>query len=87
MTTGILDALTQLFALFASGRTEMEELAGRQSASRYLSGRLSKSLVNRYLDSYDSHLETFMLIKTIGFLNLESQLEFTRCLVSAVQGT
>ena len=33
MTTGILDALTQLFALFASGRTEKEELAGRQAAN------------------------------------------------------
>ena len=66
MTTGILDALTQLFALFASGRTEKEELAGRQVANRYLSGRLSKSLVDRYLNSYDTHLETFRLKKNSG---------------------
>ena len=66
MTTGILEALTQLFALFASGRTEKEELAGRQAANRYLSVRLSKSVVDRYLDSYDTHLETFRLKKNSG---------------------
>ena len=63
MTTGILEALTQLFALFASGRTKKEELAGRQAANRYLSVRLSKSVVDRYLDSYDTHLETFRLTR------------------------
>ena len=66
MTTGILDALTQLFALFASGRTEKEELAGRQAANRYLSGRLSKPVVDRYLAKYDTHLESFRLKENSG---------------------
>ena len=66
MTTGILDALTQLFALFASGRSEKEEKTGRQATYRYLSFRLSKSVVEKYLKSYDSHLETFRLKENSG---------------------
>ena len=66
MTTGILDALTQLFALFASGRSDKEELVGRQAANKYLSGRLSKSLVDSYLNIYDNHLESFRLKKNSG---------------------
>ena len=66
MTTGILDALTQLFALFASGHTEKEEIAGRLAASRYLSARLSKSVVDHYLDSYDDYIEAFRLKKDSG---------------------
>ncbi|MGY8902295.1 MAG: hypothetical protein ACKVI1_06855, partial [Flavobacteriales bacterium] len=68
MTTGILDALTQLFALFASGRTEKEELIGRQTASRYLRGRLSKKVVDHYLGRYDEHLNTFQLKNNSGKL-------------------
>jgi len=68
MTTGILDALTQLFALFASGRTEKEELIGRQTASRYLRGRLSKKVVDHYLGRYDDHLNTFQLKNNSGEL-------------------
>ena len=68
MTTGILDALTQLFALFASGRTEKEELIGRQTASRYLRGRLSKKVVDHYLGRYDDHLNTFQLKNNSGKL-------------------
>ena len=41
MTTGILDALVRLFALFAAGRTPREAMYGRQAAERYLVGRLS----------------------------------------------
>ena len=68
MTTGILDALTQLFALFAAGRTEKEELIGRQTASRYLRGRLSKKVVDHYLGRYDEHLKTFQLKSNSGML-------------------
>ena len=66
MTTGILDALSQLFALFASGRTEKEELIGRQTASRYLRGRLSKKVVDHYLGRYDEHLKKFQLKNNSG---------------------
>ena len=59
MTTGILDALTQLFALFASGHTEKEEIAGKHAASRYLSARLSKSVVDHYLNCFDDCLGVF----------------------------
>lgn len=68
MTTGILDALTQLFALFASGRTEKEELIGRQTASRYLRGRLSKKAVDHYLGRYDEYLNNFQLKNNSGAL-------------------
>lgn len=69
MTTGILDALTQLFALFASGRTEKEEFIGRQAASRYLRGRLPKKVVDHYLTRYDEHLNIFQLKKNLNKLS------------------
>ena len=68
MTTGILDALTQLFALFASGHTEKEEIAGKHAASRYLSARLSKSVVDHYLNCYDDYIEVFRLKKDSGHI-------------------
>ncbi|HHZ94538.1 MAG TPA: ATP-binding cassette domain-containing protein [Flavobacteriales bacterium] len=69
MTTGILDALTQLFALFASGRTEKEEFIGRQAASRYLRERLPKKVVDYYLTRYDEHLKVFQLKKNADKLS------------------
>ena len=56
MTTGILDALMRLFALFASGRSAREAMVGRQVASRYLLGRLSRSVTEDYLKRYDEAL-------------------------------
>lgn len=56
MTTGILDSLMRLFAVFAAGRSPREAMLGRQSASRYLAGRLSRSLTEDYLKRYDSAL-------------------------------
>ncbi|HAD21123.1 MAG TPA: ABC transporter, partial [Opitutae bacterium] len=53
MTTGILDSLMRLFAVFAAGRSPREAMLGRQSANRYLSGRLSRSLTEDYLKRYD----------------------------------
>lgn len=57
LTTGILDALMQLFALFAVGRTPKEAMLGRQAANRYMSGRLSRALTDRYLNHYDQALD------------------------------
>ena len=56
MTTGILDALMRLFALFAAGRSSREAMLGRQAASRYLTGRLSWDLSEQYLKRYDQIL-------------------------------
>ncbi len=56
MTTGILDLLMQLFAVFAAGRSPREAMLGRQAANRYLSGRLSRSLTEDYLKRYDQAL-------------------------------
>ena len=56
MTTGILDSLMQLFAVFAAGRSPREAMLGRQAANRYLSGRLSRSLTEDYLKRYDRAL-------------------------------
>lgn len=56
MTTGILDALMSLFAVFAAGRTSREAMLGRQAAKRYLSGRLSYELTETYLKHYDQAL-------------------------------
>ncbi|MBV42866.1 MAG: hypothetical protein CL834_07520 [Crocinitomicaceae bacterium] len=59
MTTGILDALMRLFALLASGRSAREAMLGRQVASRYLLGRLSRSIAEDYLKRYDEALDIF----------------------------
>ncbi len=57
MTTGILDALMRLFAVFAAGRSSREAMLGRQAADRYLSGRLSFELTKTYLKHYDAALD------------------------------
>ncbi|MAI23687.1 MAG: hypothetical protein CL828_06490 [Crocinitomicaceae bacterium] len=56
MTTGILDALVRLFALFAAGRTPREAMYGRQAAERYLAGRLSYDFTQAYLKQYDAEI-------------------------------
>ena len=56
MTTGILDALVRLFALFAAGRSPREAMYGRQAAERYLAGRLSFEFTQAYLKQYDAEI-------------------------------
>ena len=56
MTTGILDALVRLFALFAAGRSPREAMYGRQAAERYLAGRLSYEFTQAYLKQYDAEI-------------------------------
>jgi ABC-type multidrug transport system ATPase subunit len=59
MTTRMLDALMRLFALFAAGRSGRDAMLGRQSASRYLRGRLTLQLGEHYLRQYDQELAKF----------------------------
>jgi ABC-type multidrug transport system ATPase subunit len=56
MTTGMLEALMRLFALFAAGGTSRHAMYGRQAASRYLKGRLNAALSEHYLQLYDVEL-------------------------------
>lgn len=56
MTTGMLEALMRLFALFAAGGSARHAMYGRQAASRYLKGRLSAALSEHYLQRYDAEL-------------------------------
>lgn len=56
MTTGMLESLMRLFALFAAGGTARHAMYGRQAASRYLKGRLSSVLSEHYLRLYDEEL-------------------------------
>lgn len=72
MTTGMLDALMQLFAIFAAGGSGREAMWGRQAASRYLRGRLAKSTSDQYLIKYDSILNRFNTRQSEG--NCEKQL-------------
>lgn len=56
MTTGMLEALMRLFALFAAGGSPRHAMYGRQAASRYLKGRLNAALSEHYLQLYDVEL-------------------------------
>lgn len=56
MTTGMIEALMRLFALFAAGGSARHAMYGRQAASRYLKGRLSAALSEHYLRLYDEEL-------------------------------
>ena len=56
MTTGMIEALMRLFALFAAGGSARHAMFGRQAASRYLKGRLSAALSEHYLRLYDEEL-------------------------------
>jgi ABC-type multidrug transport system ATPase subunit len=49
----------RLFALFAAGRSAREAMLGRQAASRYLLGRLSRLVTEDYLKRYDEALVKF----------------------------
>lgn len=66
MTTGILNALMQLFALFAAGGNGREALWGRQAASRYLRSRLTKNISDEYLLKYDLILNKFNAVSSSG---------------------
>jgi ABC-type multidrug transport system ATPase subunit len=53
MTAPIAHALVHLFALFASGRSAKEVFEGRREAGRYLSRKLTKGEVDKWLREFD----------------------------------
>ena len=59
MTTSILEALVQLFALFAAGRTPEGVALGRSHAARYMRNQLPKKWVDESLLRFDELVEQF----------------------------
>ena len=59
MTTSILEALIQLFALFAAGRGKEGIALGRTHAARYMRNQLPKSLVDDSLTRFDELVDQF----------------------------
>ena len=53
MTTSILEALIQLFALFAAGRGKEGISMGRSHAAQYMRSQLPKKFLEESLDRYD----------------------------------
>lgn len=66
MTTSILDALIQLFALFAAGRGEEGVALGRDHAARYMRNQLPKPLVDDSLLRFDMLVEQFQKLPSQG---------------------
>ena len=58
MTLNILEALIQLFALFAAGRGKGHCL-GRAHAARYMRNQLPKALVDDSLARFDELVDQF----------------------------
>lgn len=59
MTTSILEALIQLFALFAAGRGKEGIALGRAHAARYMRNQLPKALVDDSLVRFDELVDQF----------------------------
>lgn len=59
MTTSILEALIQLFALFAAGRGKEGIALGRSHAARYMRNQLPKALVDDSLARFDELVDQF----------------------------
>ena len=59
MTTSILEALIQLFALFAAGRGKEGIALGRAHAARYMRNQLPKALVDDSLARFDELVDQF----------------------------
>ena len=66
MTTSILEALTQLFALFAAGRGEEGIALGRIHAARYLRNQLPKKWAEESLDRFDQLVDQFQRMPMRG---------------------
>ena len=61
MTTSILEALIQLFALFSAGRGKEGIALGRAHAARYMRNQLPKNLVDDSLVRFDELVDQFQL--------------------------
>ena len=66
MTTSILEALVQLFALFAAGRGKEGIVLGRSHAARYMRNQLPKSWVDRSLLRFDELVDVFQKLPGQG---------------------
>ncbi|MDA0729013.1 MAG: ATP-binding cassette domain-containing protein [Bacteroidetes bacterium] len=66
MTTSILEALIQLFALFAAGRGEEGVALGRDHAARYMRNQLPKPIVDQSLVRFDSLVDLFQNMPNQG---------------------
>jgi len=66
MTTNILEALIQLFALFAAGRGKEGIALGRSHAARYMQNQLPKRWADESLDRFDELVEQFQKMPGVG---------------------
>ena len=66
MTTSILEALIQLFALFAAGRGEEGIALGRTHATRYMRNQLPKVLADESLERFDELVDQFQRMPVRG---------------------
>ncbi|MEY3010322.1 MAG: hypothetical protein RLZZ314_964 [Bacteroidota bacterium] len=66
MTTSILEALIQLFALFAAGRGEEGVALGRDHAARYMRNQLPKPIVDQSLVRFDNLVDLFQNMPNQG---------------------
>ena len=66
MTTSILEALIQLFALFAAGRDDKGISLARAHAARYMRNQLPKAFVEQSLDRFDELVMQFQRLPQKG---------------------
>lgn len=66
MTTSILEALVQLFALFAAGRDKEGIALGRSHAARYMRNQLPKRWVDESLVRFDELVDQFQRLPSSG---------------------
>jgi ABC-type multidrug transport system ATPase subunit len=66
MTTSILEALIQLFALFAAGRGNEGIALGRTHAARYMRNQLPKKLADESLNRFDELVDQFQRMPVRG---------------------
>ena len=66
MTTSILEALIQLFALFAAGRGEEGIALGRTHATRYMRNQLPKKWADESLERFDELVDQFQRMPARG---------------------
>jgi|SaaInl3SG_22_DNA_1037383.scaffolds.fasta_scaffold00137_15 ABC-type multidrug transport system ATPase subunit len=66
MTTSILEALIQLFALFAAGRGEEGIALGRTHATRYMRNQLPKKWADESLGRFDELVDQFQRMPARG---------------------
>ena len=66
MTTSVLEALIQLFALFAAGRGKEGIAMGRRHASRYMQRQMPKMHLEDSLQRFDELVNVFQAMPGQG---------------------